>query len=276
LETLAKSLKERCGVAAGWIASDIGNPIELDDLVRTIAADRSLTLLVNNAGISTLGKVVDSTPENLAAMINVNIVALTRLSIAVLAGFKERNRGTILSIGSVLGLHSLPISSIYSGTKAYVLNFTRGLRDEVAGTGVRVQLVLSAAMATDIWEISGVPLSQLDPSTVMTAEDAVNATLGEGASIVVNYASSKERAEKVVATIAAASGNAIAVRGDVSKAADAQGLIDSAIQKYDRLDVVVNNSGIYGFATLEEITEEAFHKSFNINVRTPVGNDGRC
>jgi short-subunit dehydrogenase len=177
LETLAKSLKERYGVAAGWIASDLGNPIELDDLVRTIAADRSITLLVNNAGTSTLGKVAESKPEDLAAMINVNIVALTRLSIAVLPGFKERDRGTIVNIGSVLGLHSLPISSIYSGTKGYVLNFTRGLQDEVAGTGVRVQLVLPAAIATDIWEISGVPLSHLDPSTVMTAEAAVNAIL---------------------------------------------------------------------------------------------------
>ncbi len=177
LETIAKSLKKQYGVAIGWIATDLGNPIELDDVVRTIASDKSVTLLVNNAGTSTLGKVAESKPEDLTAMINVNIVALTRLTIAVLSGFKERDRGTIVNIGSVLGLHSLPISSIYSGAKGYVLNFTRGLQDEVAGTGVRVQLVLPAAIATDIWAISGVPLSQLDPKTVMTAEDAVNAIL---------------------------------------------------------------------------------------------------
>jgi len=91
-----------------------------------------------------------------------------------------------------------------------------------------------------------------------------------GASVVVNYASSKEAAEKVVSAIADLGGNAIAVRGDVSKPADAQGLVAVAIDNYGRLDIVVNNSGIYEFAPLEEITEEAFHKSFNINVLGPL------
>ncbi len=91
-----------------------------------------------------------------------------------------------------------------------------------------------------------------------------------GASVVVNYASSKEAAEKVVAAIAAGGGQAIAVRGDVSKAADAQGLVEAAIESYGRLDIVVNNSGIYEFAPLDQITEEAFHKSFDINVLGPL------
>jgi 3-oxoacyl-[acyl-carrier protein] reductase len=91
-----------------------------------------------------------------------------------------------------------------------------------------------------------------------------------GASVVVNYASSKEGAEKVVADITAASGNAVAVRADVSKAADAQALIDAALSNFGHLDIVVNNSGIYEFAPLDEITEEAFHKSFNINVLGPL------
>lgn len=91
-----------------------------------------------------------------------------------------------------------------------------------------------------------------------------------GASVVVNYASSKEGAEKVVAAIVGHGGNAIAVRGDVSKPADAEGLVDAAIKDYGRLDIVVNNSGIYEFAPLDEITEDAFHKSFNINVLGPL------
>jgi 3-oxoacyl-[acyl-carrier protein] reductase len=88
----------------------------------------------------------------------------------------------------------------------------------------------------------------------------------EGASVVVNYASSKAGADKVVAAINAAGGKAVAVGGDVSKAAEAQGIIDAAIKHYGRLDILVNNSGVYEFSPIEAITEDQFHKLFNINV----------
>ena len=92
------------------------------------------------------------------------------------------------------------------------------------------------------------------------------ALAAEGASVVVNYASSKAGAEKVVAAITAAGGKAVAVGGDVSKTADAKGIIDAAIKNYGRLDILVNNSGVYEFAPLEAVTEENFHRMFNINV----------
>jgi 3-oxoacyl-[acyl-carrier protein] reductase len=92
------------------------------------------------------------------------------------------------------------------------------------------------------------------------------ALAAEGASVVVNYASSKAGGEAVVDAITAAGGKAIAVRGDVSKAAEAQGLIDAAIKAYGRLDILVNNSGVYEFAPIADITEDHFHKMFNINV----------
>jgi 3-oxoacyl-[acyl-carrier protein] reductase len=88
----------------------------------------------------------------------------------------------------------------------------------------------------------------------------------EGASVVVNYASSKAGADKVVAAITAAGGKAVAVGGDVSKAAEAQGIIDAAIKNYGKLDILVNNSGVYEFSPIEAVTEEQFHKIFNINV----------
>lgn len=88
----------------------------------------------------------------------------------------------------------------------------------------------------------------------------------EGASVVVNYASSKSGADTVVAAIHAAGGKAIAVGGDVSKATEAQGIIEAAIKSYGRLDILVNNSGVYEFMPLEGITEEHFHKQFNVNV----------
>lgn len=88
----------------------------------------------------------------------------------------------------------------------------------------------------------------------------------EGASVVVNYASSKAGADAVVAAIESAGGKAIAVGGDVSKAADAQGIVDAAIETFGRLDIVVNNSGVYELAPIEEFTEEQFHRQFNTNV----------
>jgi 3-oxoacyl-[acyl-carrier protein] reductase len=88
-----------------------------------------------------------------------------------------------------------------------------------------------------------------------------------GASVVVNYASSKAGADAVVNDIVKAGGKAVAVQGDVSKAADAQALVDAAIKHYGRLDILVNNSGVYEFAPIEAITEEHFDKQFNVNVR---------
>jgi len=88
----------------------------------------------------------------------------------------------------------------------------------------------------------------------------------EGAAVVVNYASSKSGADAVVADIARAGGRAVAVGGDVSKAAAAQSIVDAAVKNYGRLDILVNNSGVYEFAPIEAITEEHFHRHFNINV----------
>jgi 3-oxoacyl-[acyl-carrier protein] reductase len=92
------------------------------------------------------------------------------------------------------------------------------------------------------------------------------ALANEGASVVVNYASSKEGAEKVVGDIAASGGKAIAVGGDVTKQSEANAIIDAAVTNFGRLDIVVNNSGVYEFAPVEEITEEQFHRLFNVNV----------
>jgi 3-oxoacyl-[acyl-carrier protein] reductase len=88
----------------------------------------------------------------------------------------------------------------------------------------------------------------------------------EGASVVVNYASSKAGADTVVATITQAGGKAVAVAGDVSNPAEAEGIIYAAISNFGKLDILVNNSGVFEFAPIEAITPEHFHKQFNINV----------
>ncbi len=96
---------------------------------------------------------------------------------------------------------------------------------------------------------------------------AIAKALGaEGASVVVNYASSKSGAEAAVAAITRAGGKAVAVQGDVSKAADAQAIVGTAVESFGRLDILVNNSGVYELSPLEKITEDQFHRHFNINV----------
>lgn len=84
--------------------------------------------------------------------------------------------------------------------------------------------------------------------------------------MVVNDASSKQGAEAVVAEIIKLGGDAVAVKGDVSKAAEARAIVEAAISSYGKLDVLVNNSGVYAFAPIDEITEDECHRQFNINV----------
>ena len=92
------------------------------------------------------------------------------------------------------------------------------------------------------------------------------ALAAEGAAVVVNYASSRAGADEVVEAIVKAGGKAVAIHGDVSKAADAEGLIAAAVKAYGRLDVLVNNPGVYDMKPLEAIDEEHYRKQFDINV----------
>lgn len=92
------------------------------------------------------------------------------------------------------------------------------------------------------------------------------ALASQGAAVVATYASSKTGADAVVAEIEAAGGQAVAVGGDVANAVEAANLVKVAIERFGKLDILVNNSGIYEFSSIEDITEEHFHRSFNINV----------
>ena len=92
------------------------------------------------------------------------------------------------------------------------------------------------------------------------------ALAGEGASVVVNYSSSKQDADRVVSEITRGGGKAIAVQGDVSRQEDVQRLFSESTRAYGRLDILVNNAGVYKFAPLENVTESLFHKHFDVNV----------
>jgi hypothetical protein len=110
-------------------------------------------------------------------MIYLNVTALTRLALAALPGFVARKNGLLINIASVVALTPDLLNGTYSGTKAYVVNFTQALKSEVEGKGVTVQAVLPGATATPFWEKSGLPVENLPKEMVMTAEDMVDASL---------------------------------------------------------------------------------------------------
>jgi 3-oxoacyl-[acyl-carrier protein] reductase len=87
-----------------------------------------------------------------------------------------------------------------------------------------------------------------------------------GAAVVVNYASSKDGADRVVGEIERGGGRAVALRGDVAQAADVERLFSEATTTFGRLDIVVNTAGIYEFAPIEQVTEAHFHRQFDLNV----------
>jgi 3-oxoacyl-[acyl-carrier protein] reductase len=92
------------------------------------------------------------------------------------------------------------------------------------------------------------------------------ALAAEGAAVIVNYASSKAGADAVVEAITEAGGKALAVQGDVSKEAEAKGVVDAALNEFGRLDILVNNSGVYEFSAIETSTEEQYRRMFDVNV----------
>jgi len=177
LEALSAKISKIHGRQVEVIGADLTKEADLARVEKILATDPAVRVLVNNAGNAKLGPVARTSAEDAASMIALNITALTRLTQAVLPAFLSRNAGVIVNVGSVLSFHSLPVSSIYSGTKGYVLNFSRGIQEELAGTGVRLQLVLPASTATELWDLSGVPLAALNQDTVMTSEDLVDAAL---------------------------------------------------------------------------------------------------
>src|SRR5271169_498782 len=108
-------------------------------------------------------------------------------------------------------------------------------------------------------------------AVVTGASKGIGASIAEhlgaaGASVVVNYATSKAGADAVVERIISKGGKAIAVQGDVSKPADIDKLFAETKKAYGKLDILVNNAGVYEFLPLENVTEEHFHRQFNVNV----------
>lgn len=177
LEALCSQLANAHGVKAEPVVADLTLNQDVA-LIETLLATRGdVQILVNNAGIARLAPAAQTSANDAQTQIALNITALTRLTQAAVPAFLAKKQGLIINIASVLAIHSMPISAIYSGTKAFVLQYTRGLQQELTNTGVKVQLVLPASTATELWDLSGVSLAALNKSTLMTTENMVDAAL---------------------------------------------------------------------------------------------------
>lgn len=177
LDALADKLRTQYGIKVTNLVADLSSETDLENVINDLSADKSITMLINNAGTAKLAPSTKTSITDQKNMVDVNVTALMLLSNAVLPHFVEKNEGVLINIASVLGFYSLPISSVYSGTKGFVVQYTRGLQEELKGTNIKVQLVNPATTATEIWEVGGVPLSALNQSTIMTTEDCVDAAL---------------------------------------------------------------------------------------------------
>lgn len=177
LAALAASLAAQYGIRARSFPADLSRTEDVERLAELIRSDEDITMLVNNAGVAVMGSSATVDVDQLRAQQAINVDALTRLSVAALPRFLERNRGTLVNVSSVLGFGFLPPSAFYSATKGSVANLTRALQNEATGSAVRVQLVAPSATATEIWDAAGIPLSSLDSRIVMGVEDCVDAAL---------------------------------------------------------------------------------------------------
>jgi len=177
LEALAARLARDTGRAIEILPADLTDAAELRRVEARLRADPAITMLVNNAGMAASGTLASADPDRLETMVRLNVIAPMRLAAAAVSGFLARGGGTIVNIASVLALAPELFNGAYSGTKAFVLNLSQSLQQEVAGKGVRVQAVLPGATRTEIWERAGVDMEQFPAGMLMGVEEMVDAAL---------------------------------------------------------------------------------------------------
>lgn len=142
LDALSSELQQKYGIKVDVLVADLANYEDLKKVGDAIASNDRIAILVNNAGTAVIGASAEIPIQGIEDQLDVNVRAVTHLSQAILPAFVKRNSGTLINLGSVLSFFALPFSTSYSASKAHVMLYTIGLRDELAGTGVQVQLVL--------------------------------------------------------------------------------------------------------------------------------------
>jgi len=177
LEQLAARITSETGRAVEIVPADLDADAGIGRVEAILRDDPRITMLVNNAGVGAAAPLLQSDPARMASMIQLNVVALTRLTQAVAPGFVARGKGAIINVSSIAAVAPEILNGVYGGTKAFVLAFTRSLQHELGDKGVRVQAVLPGATRTEFWDIAGHPADNLPQSIVMSADDMVDAAL---------------------------------------------------------------------------------------------------
>lgn len=155
------------------LATDAGRRAVEDRLADTAMP---VDLLVNNAGLGAYGDVADLAPDRLQQMVEVNVVALTRLARAALPGMLGRGKGGIINLASTAAFQPNPHGAVYGATKAYVLSLSQALHEEVAGSGVRVLALCPGVTPTEFQDVADVTVP-LPGVAVTSAEQVVRAGL---------------------------------------------------------------------------------------------------
>ncbi|MEW9617830.1 SDR family oxidoreductase [Shinella sp. S4-D37] len=175
LAALAERLRSAHGVAVEILSADLAQPEGLALVEKRLREDAAITGLVNNAGIAGEGMITELDPATVTGMINLNILAVTRLAAAIAPRLAAAGRGTIINMTSVTALMPAAFTAVYPATKAFVLAFTEALQGQLAPAGVRVQGVLPGITRTAIWEEE--TLETLPAAMVMDVEEMVDAAL---------------------------------------------------------------------------------------------------
>ena len=177
LKALSARLASETGRSITRLPADLNDKTDLAKVESVLRDDRTITMLVNNAGTASVAPLLDADVEKMDQMIALNITAFTRLTYAAAPAFVARGAGTIINIASVVGILPKTLNGVYGASKAFVIALSHSLQHELADKGIRIQAVLPGATATDLWESAGLPWQNLPASIVMSAEDMVDAVL---------------------------------------------------------------------------------------------------
>jgi uncharacterized protein len=175
LEKLAESLQRETGVRADILRADLTDARDLGRVEARLRDDDNIGILVNNAGTTAPGSFTGQSTDDIAMLVNLNAMAVVRLAHAVAPRFVKQGSGSIINIGSVVGLAPEFGMTVYGATKAFVLFLSQSLHVELAPKGVYIQAVLPGATRTEIWDHAGRDVNTL--SGVMEVEELVDAAL---------------------------------------------------------------------------------------------------